>query len=221
MSGEIAGACGAETRGARVGCDGLDRARRGAAQVFARLVWLYTAGESTSIAEEEAERLLGSMAYVLGVRSLDEPAAVAVLACDDPLGVFEKRRAALERRAAATVEAWREVAATMPQIPNKSLVETMASIAEVPRRYNSYFSAQDVPAELTYQPHGFDERGLLGIDAVELWLDAARDEAAWLAHFSADDLTRVLDAHAPGYLDANTSLRDLIEPYTAELLLDD
>ena len=45
----------------------LDCARRGAAQVFSRLVWLYTAGESTSIAEGEAERLLGSMAYVLGV----------------------------------------------------------------------------------------------------------------------------------------------------------
>ncbi|MEE8674242.1 DUF6179 domain-containing protein [Tractidigestivibacter scatoligenes] len=216
MSGEIAGAGGAS-----VGCDGLDRARRGAAQIFARLVWLYTAGESTSIAEEEAERLLGSMAYVLGVRSLDDPAAVAVLACDDPLGAFEERRAALKRRAATTVEAWREVAAIMSKIPNKSLVETMASIAEVPRRYNTYFSAQDVPAEPTYQPHGFDGRELLGIDAVELWLDAARDEAAWLVRFSADDLTRVLDAHVPGYLDANTSLRDLIEPYTAELLLDD
>ena len=217
MSGEIAEAGGAGTRGDGVGRDDLDQARRGASQVFARLVWLYTAGESTSIAKEEAERLLGSMAYVLGVRSLDEPVAVAALACDDPLGAFEKRRLALERRAAATVEAWRDVAATMPQIPNKSLVETMASIAEVPRRYNTYFSAQDVPAELTYQPHGFDGRGLLGIDAVEAWLDAARDEAAWLARFSADDLTRVLDAHAPGYLDTTISLRDLVEPFEREL----
>jgi hypothetical protein len=212
MSGEIA-----EVGGASAECGDLDRARRGAARVFARLVWLYTAGESTSIAEEEAEQLLGSMAYVLGVQSLDEPSAVAVLACDDPLGAFEERRAALERRSAATVDAWREVAAIMPQIPNKSLVETMASIAEVPRRYNTYFSAQDVPAELTYQPHGFDGRELLGIDAVELWLDAARNEAAWLARFSADDLTRVLEARAPGYLDACTSLRDLVEPYEREL----
>ena len=107
MSGEIAGAGGASAE-----CDDLDRARCGAAQVFARLVWLYTAGESTSIGEGEAEQLLGSMTYVLGVRSLDEPAAVAVLACDDPLGAFERHRAALERRSAATVDAWREVAAT-------------------------------------------------------------------------------------------------------------
>lgn len=84
-----------------------------------------------------------------------------------------------------------------------------------------YFSAQDVPAELMYQPHCFDGRGLLGIDAVEAWLDAARNEAKCLARFSADDLARVLDAHEPGYLDATTSLRDLIEPYTAELVLDD
>lgn len=62
MSREIA-----ETNGADVSGGDLDRARRGAAQVFSRLVWLYTAGESTSIAEGEAERLLGSMAYVLGV----------------------------------------------------------------------------------------------------------------------------------------------------------
>lgn len=195
----------------------LDRARSGAAQVFARLVWLYTAGESTSIAEGEAELLLGSMAYVLGVRSLDEPAAVAVLACDDPLGAFEERRAALERRAAATANPWREVAAAMPQISNKSLVETMASIAEAPRRYNTYFSAQEVPTDLAYQPHGFDERGLLGIDAVEAWLDAARSEAAWLVRFSADDLVRVLEVHAPGYHVACTSLRDLVEPYVGEL----
>ncbi len=186
--------------------------------VFARLVWLYTAGESTSIAEEEAEQLLGSMAYVLSAQSLDEPAVVAVLACDDPLDAVERRRTALERRSAATVDAWREVAAIMPQIPNKSLVETMTSIAEVPRRYNTYFSAQEVPAELTYQPHGFDGRGLLGIDAVEVWLDAARSEAAWLARFSADDLMRVLEVRAPGYLDATISLRDLVEPYVGELL---
>ena len=212
MSVEIAGAGGASAER-----NDLDRARRGAARVFARLVWLYTAGESTSIAEEEAEQLLGSMAYVLGVQSLDEPSAVAVLACDDPLGAFEERRAALERGAASTANAWREVAATMPQIPNKSLVETMESIAEVHRRYNTYFSAQEVPAELTYQPHGFDGRGLLGIDAVESWLDAARDEAAWLARFSADDLMRVLEVRAPGYLDATISLRDLVEPYVGEL----
>lgn len=195
----------------------LDRARRGAAQVFARLVWLCTAGESTSIAEGEAERLLGSMAYVLGVSSLDEPAAIAVLACDDPLGAFEERRPALERRAAATANPWREVAAATPQIPNKSLIETMASIAGVSRRYNTYFSAQKVPADLSYQPHGFDGRGLLGIDAVETWLDAARSEAAWLARFSADDFVRVLEVHAPGYLDACTSLWDLVEPYVGEL----
>ena len=148
---------------------------------------------------------------------MDEPAAIAVLACDDPLGAFEERRAALERRAAATANPWREVAAATPQIPNKSLIETMASIAGVSRRYNTYFSAQKVPADLSYQPHGFDGRGLLGIDAVETWLDAARSEAAWLARFSADDLVRVLEVHAPGYLDACTSLWDLVEPYVGEL----
>ena len=42
-------------------------------------------------------------------------------------------------------------------------------------------------------------------------------EAHWLARFDTVSLTRTLEAHAPGYLDDYTSLRDLMEPYVAEL----
>lgn len=42
-------------------------------------------------------------------------------------------------------------------------------------------------------------------------------EAHWLARFDTVSLTRALEVHAPGYLDDCTSLRDLMEPYVAEL----
>lgn len=164
MSGGILGAGGTSLEGR----DRLDRARRGAARAFARLAWIRTAGESTSIPGEEARQLLGSMAYVLGVRHLDDPAAIAVLSRDDALDAFEERRAALERRARETAGAWRKVVSTMPQIPNGPLMETLASIAGAPDRHDTYLSAQEVPAELAYQPHGFSGRGLLGIDAASV-----------------------------------------------------
>lgn len=107
----------------------------------------------------------------------------------------------------------------MPPIPNKSLVETMASVARAPSRYDANLDARRVPASLEYLPHGFVEAGgtrLDGVDAVELWLGCAREEAAWLARLPLERVVATLELHAPGYLDSCTSLRDLVEPYLEE-----
>lgn len=93
----------------------------------------------------------------------------------------------------------------------------MEAVREAPARYDTHFSAHVVPTEFLYVPHGFDARGLAGIDAVEAWLRAMLAEAHWLARFDTVSLTRTLEAHAPGCLDDCASLRDLVEPYVAEL----
>lgn len=192
------------------------RARRGAQLVLARLTRLYTLDETSSLSVSELGQLVDSMAYVLGVPSIDAPQAVAVLSREDVLQQYECRRKSLEACAAHTHEPWCKVAARMPPIPNKALVETMHSIEQVPARYNTYFSAQKVPASLDYLPHGFVEKDgprLKGLHAVELWLACARDEAEWLQQFPIERLISTLKQHAPGYLDACSSLRDLAEPF--------
>lgn len=108
-------------------------------------------------------------------------------------------------------------ALVLPQIPNRPLMDTMEAVREAPARYDTHFSAHVVPAEFLYVPHGFDARGLAGIDAMEAWLRAMLAEAHWLARFDTVSLTRTLEAHAPGCLDDCASLRDLVEPYVAEL----
>ncbi|MGN0076485.1 MAG: DUF6179 domain-containing protein [Parafannyhessea sp.] len=195
----------------------VGRARRGAAMVLRHLVRLYTAGEASSVSAAELARLAESMLYVLGADSLDDPAAVCVLARSDAVGAYESRRRALDERARATGELWGEVALAMPRIPNRALVETMASVHDVLSRYDTHFSAHLVPAELTYVPHGFEAHRLAGIDAVEAWLRATLDEARWLSQFDLRSLIGVLEAHAPGYLDDCASLRDLVEPHVDEL----
>lgn len=192
------------------------RARRGAQLVLARLTRLYTLGETSSLSMSEVGQLVDSMAYVLGVSSIDAPQAVAVLSREDVLQQYECRRKSLEVRAAHIYELWREVAARMPPIPNKVLVENMHSVRQVPAHYNTYFGAQKVPASLDYLPHGFVEKDgprLKGLEAVELWLACALDEAEWLQQFPLERLVSTLELHAPGYLDACTSLRDLAEPF--------
>ena|GEM_PF-1405890 len=194
------------------------RAREGASLVLRYLVSLYTmGGETSSLAAEELARLARSMLYVLGVDSPEDPSAVAVLARPDAVRAYEERRRALDERARATVALWHKVALALPQIPNRPLMDTMEAVREAPARYDTHFSAHIVPAEFLYVPHGFDARGLAGIDAVEAWLQAMLAEARWLARFDTESLARTLEAHALGYLDDCTSLRDLAEPYAAEL----
>lgn len=195
-----------------------ERAREGASLVLRHLVSLYTmGGETSSVATEELAQLARSMLYVLGADSPDDPVALAVLAWPDAVRAYEARRRALDERARAAGSLWREVALVLPQIPNRPLMDTMEAVREAPARYDTHFSAHVVPAEFLYMPHGFDERGLAGIDAVEAWLRAMLAEAHWLARFDTVSLTRTLEARAPGYLDDCTSLRDLAEPYVAEL----
>ena len=74
-------------------------------------------------------------------------------------------------------------ALVLPQIPNRPLMDTMEAVREAPARYDTHFSAHVVPTEFLYVPHGFDARGLAGIDAVEAWLRAMLAEAHWLARF--------------------------------------
>lgn len=122
-----------------------------------------------------------------------------------------------DMRFVENAERAREVALVLPQIPNRPLMDTMEAVREAPARYDTHFSAHVVPAEFLYVPHGFDARGLAGIDAMEAWLRAMLAEAHWLARFDTVSLTRTLEAHAPGCLDDCASLRDLVEPYVAEL----
>ena len=45
---------------------------------------------------------------------------------------------------------WREIIVTMPSIRNVALRDTLASLGELRRRYDTRFAAHEVPCDIDY-----------------------------------------------------------------------
>lgn len=157
-----------------------------------------TAAEVVSALEEES---------VAGY----EPDAVAVLDVDDIVAAWHAALARLDEHVARTMELHARVVATLPQLEDLALWDTLASICTLPRRYDTRFAAHEVAAEIDYQLQVPVSEELLGIDYVDAWLAQLLAEAQQLAAMDIDTVRASLNRADPEWKYSVANLLDLLQ----------
>ena len=175
-----------------------ERAMMGFAQVMTHVCKLYTGGESSSVSELEGNQLAASVLYVLGGSGLTAPdRALVLLAADDPVAVWTQRRTVLEQRLVPLMELWQEAVATLPPIRNIALRDTLTSIQQLPRTYDSFFAAHEIPCSIDYPLSIPISEELQGLYYVQAWLEQLLEEARFLARFDLDQIMELIDSWCP------------------------
>jgi hypothetical protein len=93
-----------------------------------------------------------SVAYVLGMAGALAEEVARVLDVEDPIALWHEDLAKLDARVDAALNMWREIIVTMTPIRNVALRDTLASLGELRRRYDTHFAAHEVPCDIDYQP---------------------------------------------------------------------
>lgn len=169
-------------------------------EVLAKQVALYTMGESTSLPEYDAHRLLASTCYVLGVdpHDLDESTACALVA----RGVADAYASGLKRVEDATRrvgELWNEVCLAVPLLESVALRDTLESLRDFPARYEPRFFAHEIPADIDYPLAQPVSETTLGVDYVEAYLEQLLAECRFLGRFDLARCRAVLRSIHPDY----------------------
>lgn len=197
----------------------FELARANFAQLFAKIMRLYTIGETASVSKREAVQLADSLAYVLGTSTLSPEETVRTLAVPDIDALYEQRLAELNTRIDSTLALWREVCITMPPLNNVALRDTLASIGKLRSLYDTRFAAHEVPCSIDYQLSAPVSDNLQGIDYLHAWLQQALAEARYLARFDTQGCIALLKRICPDYRGLHVNLYDLVKPHESELAL--
>lgn len=195
-----------------LGSFGDERAMRGFAELMTHLCHLYTLGDSSSVSQQEGYDLAESALYVLGFFDEDPGLAVSLLESEDIVGTWTTKRKQLEARVPGVMDLWRQVVLTMPPIRNIALRDTLASIEELPNRYDTFFGAHQIPCSIDYPLSNPVSEELKGLDYVEAWLVQLLKEARYLSRFDVDEMVAYLESWCPDY---QGLLINLYEPIRA------
>ncbi|MEI3229782.1 MAG: DUF6179 domain-containing protein [Gordonibacter pamelaeae] len=176
-------------------------------QVLAKQVALYTMGESSSLPEYDAHRLLASACFVLGVDPDDprsDAALVQALATEGPEAVFERAVAQVEREAARTEALWKDACLSAPLLESIALKDTLESLRGFRTRYVPRFFAHEVPADIDYPLAQPVPESLQGVDYVNAYLERLLMENRFLQRFDVGRCRCLLRAVHPQYGRAGT-----------------
>lgn len=193
----------------------INAAQRGFAALMQHICTLYTCGDSSSVSAEEGAQLAASALYVLGIEGTKEAQrrqsarALSILAREDVVAYWGNRRVQLESRVADTMGLWQEAVATLPALRNIALRDTLASIEKLPRVYDSFFAAHEVPVSIDYPLSVPVSEQLQGLDYLDAWLTQLIGEARFLARFDVDAMRAYLESWCP---DHQGLLINLYEP---------
>ena len=198
-----------------------DRAAANFAYPYRKLIRLYANGAG-SVTRAEAAQLLESLSFVLelGTDGLVANAAVlAELGESNPDELFRRKQIEVATRVNEALETWRLVCETMPPLRNVSLRDTLASIGNIKSRYDTYFAAHEVPCDIQYQLSVPVDESLRGIDYVQAWLNQLLRETQYIAQFTPESCTKVLEQSCPDYKGLHVNLFDLLAQHESELEL--
>lgn len=203
MVSEVDALATTKTAGDLNGLDGMpdgDRFQMQLMGVLAKQASLYTLGESSSLPEYDAFRLLGSVCFTLGVDPDEPDTRVLRALLDEGVDVaFARCRSELEAEAARTDALWREVCLTTPLLESIALKDTLKSLRDVGVRYDARFFSLEIPADIDYPLcHPVDE-AVQGVRYVNTYLERLLVENRFLQCFEVERCRSVLRAVHPQY----------------------
>lgn len=201
VAGSATGAVGRGAAGAALSAP-ADEAdfQAGLWQVLAKQVALYTLGESSSLPEYDAHRLLASTCFVLGVDPDDpDPALMRAIVAEGAEATFEREVRLVEREAERTDGLWREVALTTPLLESVALKDTLESLRGFRSRYAPRFFAHEIPADIDYPLAEPVPEAVQGVRYVNAYLERLLMENRFLQRFDLERCKGVLRAVHPDY----------------------
>lgn len=172
------------------------------AALLADGIRLYTAGESSSVTEDTAARILGSITYAIDARTaaLDSPGALLrELRGQGVRGIYREGvkivRACLEETK-ALFQKISDSKLDIPLAPYNEMID--AAIPEFLKTYNVEFNAQSTDCLMDY-PLAFDDNPATGIFYLNRYLKNLLTETEFCACFPRKDILRALVGYQVKY----------------------
>lgn len=179
-------------------------------ELLSRCTSLYTMGESSSVPESIAQRLLASVCFTLGIdREEPDPAAIRRLLAQGIDTAFGEGMALVERKAKRIGGLWEQVALTTPLLESVALKDTLESLREFPARYDYRSFAHEIPSDIDYPLAHPVSESVLGVDYVTEYLERLLIENDFMQRFDLGLCKALLRAVHPAYREL---LINLYEP---------
>jgi len=210
------------------------------------LIIKYTKGESTSIKVETAQRILGSILYVIDthISSFENPEdAIELINAGEIKMIYKDGLDLVLAFQKETETLYQEIKNNKLDIPIKAYQSTIDdALPGFFKIYDAHFQAQDTMAGIDY-PLLFDEPDLQGIVYIKQYLEKLSLETQFCRLFPIEDIGRVLLDYGRVYcldyrdalinifeiiltncifsvLSSNQARQPVITPYKYELLCD-
>ena len=180
--------------------------------LLARQTARYTAGDSSSVPVETAERLLRSICFTLHICPESDSGEYRALLGQDMDVLLVRGMEQLQQKLEDGKKLWTALVTHFPPVTNIALRSTLQSIGSFWKRYDIRFFAQEIPCDIDYQPAKPVPETLLGIDYVNRYLQHLAVESDFLHHFRKEALVPLLRAYTPDYYGL---LINLYEPAAA------
>lgn len=168
--------------------------------VLAKQVALYTMGESTSVTEYDAHRLLASTCFVLGVDA-DDPGEDAMrdVVEEGAEAMFARNLQHIEEQTAQVGSLWEEVCLAVPLLESVALRDTLEGLRNFATRYDPRFFAHEIPADIDYPLCRPVPESTLGVVYVTTYLERLLAECRFLQLFELERCQAVLRRVHPAY----------------------
>lgn len=181
--------------------------------LLSKQVTLYTMGESTSLPEYDAHRLLASTCFVLGVNPDDADTQIMRDLVEHGVeNTYARNLKHIEKRVERVSNLWNDVCLSMPLLESVALEDTLESLRGFPSRYEPRFFAHEIPADIDYplcRPVG---EATLGVEYVTTYLERLLVECRFLALFDVGRCSDLLRRVHPEY---GELIVNLFEPIAA------
>lgn len=168
-------------------------------ELFVSVATDFTDGKSTSVSEENAQRLLSSVCFILR-EHLDDIGenehSLIDCSIDD---AFEHGKAVVLKRVDYARELWQKVCLSVPKLQSHSLTDTLKGIKYGFYHYNIDFFAAEVPGNIDYQLMQPISDKLLGIEYTIHYLNRLLLENYILSRFDPKQVHKLLLHLGPFY----------------------
>lgn len=167
--------------------------------VFCKMAKEFTNGESASVSEENAQRLLSSLCFVLREYLEDTEKTERSLLSEDIFAAFEHGKKSVLKRVDFARELWNKACLTLPRVPSRALSDTLQGIKYGFSHYNIDLFAAEIPGSIDYQLMCPVPEETLGIEYTVCWLRRLLAENYILSRFEPRALRSVLIRVCPFY----------------------
>ena len=180
----------------------LNRIQLESVELLTQRVYDFTKGKSSSVPEETAETIMGSIAFTLSLylKNLGDHDAALLSLKEEPLAnLYQKGRNMIDEQVKWGRFQLEEVKKTRLPIEHIAYNDTITKgLSGFFLTYDRDFAAQEIPASIDY-PLSEDLTNLAGIQYINHYLQNLRRENQFCLQYPPEEIEALLRGHAENY----------------------